>query len=46
MGDERGRACQSVDGAISNDFFVNCYSVFASIKQVRIEVINSFNFLL
>ena len=33
-------------GQFRTTFFVNCYSVFASIKQVRIEVINSFNFLL
>ena len=39
MGDERGRTCQSVDSAISNNFFVNCYSVVASIKQVRMTEI-------
>ena len=46
MGDVRGRDCQSVNGVISSNFFVNRYSVFASIKQVEIieiyEVINGF----
>ena len=36
---EAVHACQSVDGAISNNLFVNCFSVFASIKQVRITEI-------
>ena len=46
MGDVRGCACQSVNRVISNNFFVNRYSVFAAIKQVEIieifEVINGF----
>ena len=43
MGDVRGCACQSVNRVISNNFFVNRYSVFASIKQV--EIIEIFEFI-
>ena len=40
MGDVRGRGGQSViSRAISNNFFVNCYSSFASIKQVGMSEI-------
>ena len=38
MEDVRGLGGQSViNRAISNNVFVNCYSLFASIKQVRIS---------
>ena len=40
MGDVRGRGGQSViNRAISNNVFVNCYSLFASIKQVGVSKI-------
>ena len=40
MGDVGGRGGQSViNKEISNNFFVNCYSLFASIKQVGISEI-------
>ena len=47
MGNVRGRGCQSViNRAISNNFFVNCYSLFASINRLEylkfFEVINGF----
>ena len=39
MRDVRGRGCQSVNKVVLNNFFVNCYSLFASIKQVGISEI-------